>query len=91
MGRYRVKISEYAAGHLKAHRRNGDRGTIKRIDRILSEPEEHPETGIGNPERLKHEYSGYWSRRLSSEHRLVYQIEDEEVTVFVVSAMGHYR
>lgn len=91
MGRYRVKISEYAAGRLKAHRRNGDRGTIKRIDRILSELEEHPETGIGNPERLKHEYSGYWSRRLSSEHRLIYQIEDEEVTVFVVPAMGHYR
>ena len=90
MDRYRVDISEQAAEHLKAHRKSGDRGTIKRIDRILSELEEHPETGIGNPERLKHAYSGYWSRRLSSEHRLIYRIENETVEVIVISAMGHY-
>ncbi|MBP3455191.1 MAG: Txe/YoeB family addiction module toxin [Alistipes sp.] len=91
MGRYKVNVSECAAEHLKAHRKSGDKGTNKRIDRILLELEEHPETGIGNPERLKHDYSGYWSRRLSPEHRLIYRIEAETVEVIIVSAMGHYK
>ncbi|WP_297448674.1 Txe/YoeB family addiction module toxin [uncultured Alistipes sp.] len=91
MGRYRVNVSVRAAEHMKAHRKSGDKGTNKRIDRILLELEEHPETGVGNPERLKHDYSGYWSRRLSSEHRLIYRIEAEVVEVIIVSAMGHYE
>nr|WP_299586375.1 Txe/YoeB family addiction module toxin [Mucilaginibacter sp.] len=52
---------------------------------------EHPETGIGKPERLKFDLSGYWSRQINKKDRLIYLIEDKLVTVTVVSASGHYR
>jgi len=54
----------------------------------LEELAEHPFTGTGKPEPLKHDLSGMWSRRINGEHRLVYEIEDD--TVFFYSAKGHY-
>jgi len=50
----------------------------------------HPETGTGKPERLKFDLSGYWSRRINKKDRLIYFIQNEIVTVTVVSALGHY-
>ncbi|MBD3628358.1 MAG: Txe/YoeB family addiction module toxin [Cyclobacterium sp.] len=61
-----------------------------KIDQLLDELEEHPETGTGKPERLKNILSGYWSRRINKEHRLVYSIDGEKVIVTVISAYGHY-
>jgi len=52
--------------------------------------EEHPETGIGQPEQLKHNLSGYWSRRINQKDRLIYRIDEVIVTVFVISASSHY-
>ncbi len=40
-----------------------------------------PDSGIGKPEALKHEFSGYWSRRINDEHRLVYKVEDDAITI----------
>ena len=91
MGKYRISISRKASKDICAHRKSGNKAINKHIDRILSELEDHPETGLGNPEQLKHEYSGFWSRRLSSEHRLIYRINEETVEVLVVSALGHYQ
>ena len=47
-------------------------------------------TGTGNPEELKYELSGFWSRRINKKDRLIYEVQEEVVTVFVVSAFGHY-
>ena len=47
-------------------------------------------TGIGKPEALKHELFGYWSRRINSEHRLVYIVLEEEKIIFIQSCKGHY-
>jgi toxin YoeB len=58
---------------------------------ILLELENHPTTGTGKPELLKHELSGYWSRRLNKKDRIIYQILEDEVIVVVVSALGHYE
>lgn len=91
MGEYRLIIKEKARKELQKHHKSGNRAIIKRIEQIFAELPNHPETGIGNPERLKHDYSGYWSRRLSPEHRLIYRIEAETVEVIIVSAMGHYK
>jgi len=52
--------------------------------------EEHPETGTGKPERLKNNLTGLWSRRINKEHRLVYYIDGNKVTVTIISAYGHY-
>jgi toxin YoeB len=49
---------------------------------------EHPFAGIGKPEPLRYEWSGYWSRRITGEHRLVYRIEGN--TVFIAQCRFHY-
>lgn len=49
-----------------------------------------PFKGIGSPEALKHELSGYWSRQINKKDRLIYRVDDNIVTVYIVSALGHY-
>lgn len=90
MGKYFIEIKETAQKEIKLIQKSGDKSTIKKIELILLELENHPTTGTGKPEQLKHELSGYWSRRLNKKDRLVYQILDDEVIVVVVSELGHY-
>ena len=66
----------------------GERSILKRINRMIEEAVRDPGTGIGKPERLSHNLSGYWSRRITDEHRLVYQLRDEEL--IIVQARYHY-
>ena len=90
MGKYRIKLQPKAERHLSAHKRSGNKGNLKRIQVILEELETHPYSGTGQPEQLKHELSGYWSRRINRKYRLIYKVEEGIVLVLVVSAMGHY-
>lgn len=90
MGRYIVTFSETAKQQLSKLYKSGDKALIKRIERVFYELSEHPFIGIGKPEQLKHEFSGFWSRRLDEKNRLVYTVTEETVTVFVLSAKGHY-
>jgi toxin YoeB len=57
---------------------------------LIEELKEHPTSGTGKPEPLKHNLSGYWSRRIDQKNLMVYRIEEEKVTVVVISAAGHY-
>ena len=91
MGKYIVTISEIAKQQLNKHYKSGDKALIRRIERIFEELSEHPYAGIGKPEQLKHELSGLWSRRLDEKNRLVYDVIENIVTVFVLSAKGHYN
>ena len=50
---------------------------VERIDKLIREIQREPFTGIGKPESLKHALAGYWSRRITDEHRLVYKIEGD--------------
>jgi len=91
MGKYYVEITEKAANDMLKIKRYGAKSDIKKIDKILHELSNHPQIGIGNPERLKHELSGFWSRRLNKKDRLIYEIiEEPENLVVVISALGHY-
>ena len=63
---------------------------IKKLAKLLDELKEHPKTGTGKVERLKHYDDETWSRRITQEHRLVYQVHDDVVKVLVISAYGHY-
>ena len=65
-----------------------ERTILKRINRMIEEAAGDPAAGIGKPERLSHNLSGYWSRRITDEHRLVYQLRDEELVI--VQARYHY-
>jgi toxin YoeB len=65
-----------------------ERTILKRINRMIEEATRDAATGIGKPERLSHNLSGYWSRRITDEHRLVYQLRNEEL--IIVQARYHY-
>ena len=82
-----TKIAEKGILRLK---KSGNQKLIQKLDQLLDELEEHPETGTGKPERLKNNLSGLWSRRINKEHRLVYSIDGYKVTVTVISVYGHY-
>ena len=90
MGKYKIEVSEDAQKDLKIIRKSGDKASIKKVEQIFAELEVHPESGTGKPERLKFDLAGLWSRRINKKDRLVYSIENEIVTVTVVSAFGHY-
>lgn len=65
-----------------------DRATNKRINTLLREIQRTPFEGIGKPEPLKHNLSGFWSRRIDEEHRLVYSVQDS--TILVAQCRYHY-
>jgi toxin YoeB len=58
-----------------------DRKVVERINKLIREIERTPFEGIGKPEALKHALSGYWSRRINDEHRIVYKVEDEALLI----------
>jgi len=58
-----------------------DRKVAQRINALIREIQRSPFEGVGKPEPLKHVLSGYWSRRITDEHRLVYKVEGEAVVV----------
>lgn len=90
MGRYSLKISEKAKKELSILHKSGDKILIKRIEKILEELGDNPYSGIGKPEQLKHNLSGLWSRRLDKKNRLVYEVIEEIVTIYIVAVKGHY-
>ena len=90
MGKFELKIEQLAEEDLENHYKSGDQANIKKIGKILIELTETPYAGSGNPEALRNELSGFWSRRINKKDRLIYKVEDEIVTVFIISAMGHY-
>ena len=60
---------------------SSDRKIAAKIVRLIREIERTPFEGTGKPEPLKHELSGYWSRRITLEHRLVYRVENDELQI----------
>lgn len=65
-----------------------DKKILKRVIALIQDIQRSPYSGIGKPEPLKHGLSGYWSRRINDEHRIVYKVEDE--SVFIAQARYHY-
>jgi len=65
-----------------------DKKTLKRINRLIKEIKRNPFEGMGDPEPLRHNWSGYWSRRVDREHRIVYKISGENL--IVVQCRYHY-
>ena len=65
-----------------------DKKTLKRINQLIKDIKRNPFDGIGKPEPLKENLSGFWSRRIDDEHRIVYAVEEE--SVIIISCKGHY-
>ena len=65
-----------------------DKKTLKRINILIKDIQRQSFKGLGDPEPLKHNWAGYWSRRIDREHRLVYRVAEE--TIIVVQCRYHY-
>lgn len=65
-----------------------DKKMLKRINALIREIQRQPFTGTGKPEQLRHQWTGYWSRRIDREHRLVYTVA--EGAIVIVQCRYHY-
>ncbi|BBC25976.1 Txe/YoeB family addiction module toxin [Pseudanabaena sp. ABRG5-3] len=65
-----------------------DKKILNRINSLIKDIQRDPYSGIGKPEALKHGLSGYWSRRIDDEHRILYKVEDD--ALLLVQIRYHY-
>lgn len=54
---------------------------LKRINSLIKDIQRQPFEGVGKPEPLKHNFSGYWSRRITDEHRIIYKLENDSLMI----------
>ena len=87
---FQIELSIKALEDIELLKKSGDNVSLKKLIKLLNELREHPENGTGKPEKLKNNLTGYWSRRISDKHRLIYRIDNDIVTVYVVQCFGHY-
>lgn len=66
-----------------------DRKILRKISALLRDIERNGHTGLGKPEPLRHDLEGFWSRRITQEHRLIYSIENDEL--LIAKCRMHYK
>ena len=66
-----------------------DRKTLKRINKLIMDAQRSPFEGIGKPEHLKENLSGFWSRRIDDSNRLIYAVDNHQITI--ISCRYHYE
>lgn len=89
MGQYSVELVGSSREDLRKIYKSGNKAIIKKIEDLFMELSEHPYTGTGKPEPLKY-LPNMWSRRLDKKNRLLYTINEDVVSVYVVSVLGHH-
>ena len=65
-----------------------DKNILRKVNNLIKDIKRHPFDGIGKPEPLKHDLSGFWSRRINLAHRLVYKVESENL--IIIACRYHY-
>ncbi len=83
-----IKFETRARKEYEFFKKN-DKNTLRKIIQLIENIKITPYEGLGKPEALKNNLSGYWSRRINQEHRLVYKIEDNTI-IIVASCRFHY-
>ena len=68
---------------------SSDKSIFKRIVRLIKETQRTPFEGEGQPEPLKHQFKGFWSKRIDQKHRLIYKVEEEKL--IIAGCKGHYE
>ncbi len=86
---YQLEFTEKSLKDIESFKKAGDKSLLKKIFLLLDEIASTPFEGLGKPEPLKHNYSGYWSRRINREHRIIYKVETEKI-IIIFSSKGHY-
>jgi toxin YoeB len=87
---YEIILSKNALEDIHLLIKSGNVAVIKKLHQLLGELKTNPFTGTGKPKSLGHDRAGQWSRRISGKHRLVYTVDQDIVTVYVLSAAAHY-
>ena len=90
MKEYSIRYSDQFLRDLEFYKKEGKTMILNKLNVLINELRLHPRFGTGKPEQLRGNFSGFWSRRLTQRHRLIYIINDDTVTVVLVSALGHY-
>ena len=88
-----VEFSDKAKKDLEYWAKSGNKGILNKIYTLVEDIQLHPFEGIGKPEPLKHQLNGKWSRRINQEHRIIYQVVDENTIEIlnILSLKGHYE
>ncbi len=84
-----IEFTQIAQEHLNEWKKSGNKAVMKKIENLLNSIKKDPFTGLGKPELLKYSWAGFWSRRINQEHRLVYNVKDEIITIYALR--GHYK
>ena len=85
-----IVLLEQAQKDREYWKESGNKAIMNRITALLKDIVEHPYTGKGKPEPLKYDLVGKWSRRINSEHRLIYSVNEDIITVYVFAMRYHY-
>jgi toxin YoeB len=84
-----IAFVDAAISDLQFWKDGNDKKVIQRITQLIQSIQQTPFQGIGKPEPLKHNLTGYWSRRINKEHRIVYRVEDNRI--IIISLRFHYQ
>ena len=87
---FSIELTEVAEKDIEKFKKTGNKKILQKIDKLLDELRQHPTSGTGKPEQLKHYDTPTWSRRISDKHRLIYRIQEGKIVVLVLSLWGHY-
>ena len=89
--KYRIVLTEQSKEDYLFWKSSGNKSILNKIVRLLEDMSAHPYIGIGKPEALKYSLSGYWSRRINSEHRIVYRVLEDVIEIEVMAMRYHYK
>jgi toxin YoeB len=87
---FEIDFTFEALEDIEKLKKTGNKVILKKLFSLIQELKQHPETGTGKPERLKHYQQNTWSRRIDKKHRLVYLIDGTKIVVTILGAYGHY-
>lgn len=85
-----LRFTPIALKDIEHHKKSGNKKLLAKLGILMEELRKHPRKGTGQPEKLKHDLEGLYSRRINKKHRLVYDIQDGIVTIVILSARSHY-
>ncbi|MFN5416558.1 MAG: Txe/YoeB family addiction module toxin [Flavobacteriia bacterium] len=85
---YKFDLTTKAKNDIEFFKKSGNTQILSKVFELINSIVQTPYSGIGKPEALKHQFSGLWSRRINKEHRLIYEVLENEILIH--SLKGHY-
>lgn len=87
---YKINFTDRAKNDISKLKKSGNVSLAFKLLNLIIELVENPRSGTGHPEQLKHYEEEVWSRKLNQKDRLVYEINEEKLQIFILSITGHY-